>query len=229
MAKAFEIHIAVESTGLSAEQKAAVVAALIETGIREIDYFLAVTNLWTPTMGCHPNGSVPTGHDLSHPWLMATATVDSLEESIELVRAGMEKLRSLGAVCNFEIEKVISDGAEPEPTPLVITGYRAVGDSPAFENHLAWRGRQNELPDVEQVESWVKQHTGETVHQIVDFIETPDPNDETIVCRVGTIYQPTAEAVRNFAQRFSDSRSTWEYPPDYVIAEQVILVGEPDV
>lgn len=219
MKNIFEVHISVPK--LDKDRSKVVQGALNAIGLPKVKYFQRVRDLQPITIGC------ANGHDIQNPGAMATVKVQTIEETVNLVRTGMSKLRELGiGGMNFEIEKVMfpEDIQESFSLQETLPDFQEVPNSPTYENHLLFKGTLNELPSDEKIITRVKSLCGRTINQIVDFTGERETNPSTIISRVATIYQPSHSAaaqmdttMRNLLKELGNPR---------VVTERVLLVGE---
>lgn len=217
-----EIHLAIPKSAVTD----AVVAELAHVGFEKAKHFLRVTDVRDEKISCNAD-TPPTGHDIQDPGMMFTKKVPTIEEGMELVKNGMNVLRALHVYGNFEIEGQIGDGYVSYRAIDIekeLPEYKEIRDSPAYENHIVWRGTLSEIPTNEEIIAFVQKQFGFSPHQIVDFarVEVAGPTD--IVSRVATIYQPSAESVFTFSKKLAQDGMTNPYA--YEIGERVMLVGE---
>lgn len=221
-ARVVEIHLAIPKRAVSSM----IITELARVGFEKAKHFLRVTDVHDENISCNAD-TPPTGHDIQDPGMMFTKKVLTIEEGIELVKNGMNVLRTLCVYGNFEIEGQIGEGYvsyRAIDLEKELSGYKEIHDSPAYENHIVWRGILSELPTNEEIVAFVQKQFGFSPHQIVDFarVEVAGPID--IVSRVATIYQPSAESVFAFSKKLTQDGVTKPYA--YEIGERVMLVGE---
>ncbi|MEK7615471.1 MAG: hypothetical protein AAB431_03760 [Patescibacteria group bacterium] len=217
-----EIHLAIPKSAVSKE----VIAALAEVGFRKAKWFLNVTDVRDEKMSCNAD-TPPTGHDIQDPGMMFTTKVRVIQEAIELVKKGMTVLKEFDVYGNFEIEGQIGEGFEAYRAIDITTelpGYKIIPDAPAYENHIVWRGKTNELPTNEQIIAFIQTQFGFSPHQIVDFARVQVAGSDDMVSRVATVYQPDAKSVFAFSQKLNPTGIVQPYA--YEIGERVMLVGE---
>ncbi len=217
-----EIHLAIPKKAIST----VVVDELAMVGFKKAKYFLAVVDVRDEKISCNKD-TPPTGHDIQDPGMMFTLKVSSIEEAVELVKAGMNVLRTLGVYGNFEIEGQIGiNYVEYRAMDIEkeLPGYKVIADAPAYENHIVWRGTTNELPTHAEIISFVQKQFGFSPHQIVDFARVEVAGADDIVSRVATVYQPDAATTFAFSNKLSIKGITQPYA--YEIGERVMLVGE---
>ncbi|MDP3741323.1 MAG: hypothetical protein Q8R08_03290 [bacterium] len=217
----FEIHIALPKLPADITQK--IINNLKDAGLPKSKYFLGVHSL--PVEGTVED-TPPTGHDLEDPGVMTTLKVSAGRHTIKLVRKGMRVLKSYGVVGNFEIEEILSAQA-PEIFELDpdnnLPEFEHVPDSPAYENHIIWKGRMSSLPSNEVITVGIKDVCGCMPHQIVDFAYSLAPQDSEAVTRVATIYQPSRESTLEFGALLSANRDYLRC--SYIVSERVHMVG----
>ena len=217
----YEIHITTPQ--LSAPLISAVILAMQAIGLPKSKYFLGVYNL--PTDGSQQACTPPTGHDLAHPWVMTSLKTNSLQEAVEKVRAGMAILKGIEG--NFEIEEIAASSPLPETAmdlDEILPEFQRVPDSPAYENHIVWKGAYSALPSNTEVADMILEACGVRPHQIVDFAYIPEPKNSDTVTRVATIYQPNREKTLEFGLTLANQKNFLGC--SYTVSEQVHMVGE---
>lgn len=220
----YEIHIAIPVVECSVMRT--IFAEFAVIGLKKTKFFYNVKDIRPADASCHPAGTPPTGHDLANPGAMATAKVETYEEARKILLDGMTVLGQHGIHGNFEIEGFVSPKLNYPEVNIEqdFPGYRRVADAPNFENHIIWKAARKDLPTMNQIIKFFEESLGTTPHQIVDFGRDEEVTDETIVSRVATVYQPSAEAATVFAEVLAKIPNTLNYR--YGVAEQVLLVGE---
>ncbi|MSU75314.1 MAG: hypothetical protein EXS55_02265 [Candidatus Magasanikbacteria bacterium] len=227
MERTYELHIA--APVLSTALCQALFAALTAIGLTKNKFFYRVVNICAAEGTFHHTGGTPpTGHDLATPGSMTTAQAGSYAEARQLIIKGMRVLAEHRVQGNFEIEGIIAPTLLDYPAIAIdrdFPNFRAVDDSPRYENHIIWKGPGEDLPGVDQVTRFFVRELRLTPHQIVDFGRDSVRTAMTVVSRVATFYQPSREAALRFAKQLRAVKNTIGYR--YAITEQVILVGEP--
>ena len=168
------------------------------------------------------------GHDLTDPGFMSSVKSEDYQRIKDLAIKGMQILRDHSLPGIFEIERVITPDSE-QPKRDIITdfpGFRRVPNNPLYENHLVWKGAEASLPQNDQIISAIQEILGINPHQIVDFSQNFFVGGSTIVTRVATIYQATANNATTLLERMKQNQATLKHK--YAIAEQVCLVAEYD-
>lgn len=217
-----EIHLAIPKQSITT----VAIAELARVGFKKAKYFLLVRDIREEGVSCNLE-TPPTGHDLADPGMMFTVKVTDIEKGIALVKAGMTVLRTLGIQGNFEIEGQFGESFvtyRDIEMSRELSGYTAIKDAPAFENHIVWRGTTASLPSHEMIVAFIARQFGFTPHQIVDFSRVEVPGSLDTISRVATVYQPNAAAVQSFSTALTLDDAMPPYA--YEIGEKVMVVGE---
>lgn len=231
----FEIHIAGSKT--TPEITSEIFERLRTLGMPKHKFFLTVYNVPSEANNPHMMGTPPTGHDLNTPGFMSTAYRKSYSEARDLTLAAMDVLKNYKIKGNFEVERAICEkNLDFEADIRDFPGFCKVEDAPKYESHLGYKGRFYNAPLWPGVISTtpamngmiyeVQNLFGVTPHQIVDLCETHLPTPGAKVSRVVTIYQPSRESTLAFNHSGREKRESF-LTLDYLISEQVCLVGEP--
>jgi len=216
-----EVHIAIPKIPEPIMKQ--VFADLAVAGMAKNKYFIAVTNTTGEGMVL---GTPPTGHDLKTPGAMSTKKTTSIQEALVLIRAGMNVLRKHNLQGNFEMEGILENEEQDYSIDMNkdLVEFKPVPDSPAYENHVVWRGTATSLPSREEIIEWFRNNFSIIPHQFVDFSRDSQTSEDSLISRVATIYQPSKKAVLELKNCLSVAPNILNYA--YHIGEQVSIVGE---